>query len=744
MSLIASCGGSGGQQANKDATNDTPIGGATARTIVPPTAARAILPAATAAACPATRSATLLVATECESGFCVDGVCCNGACTDACLTCALQGAVGTCMPAYIGTDPRNQCDDMGAQSCGTTASATARAPARNTPRASFAPQSCTGTTLKSCRALRRRWRLRGSARPRRARRSCAAATASAWSSARTTAIAWRPTAASTGAAARSRPAPPAATPQSATPGFCEQGICCGTACTGTCRSCALPGSAGTCTAVPDGQDPLGQCADAMAATCDTDGFCDGKGGCRPYAAGTTCIAPSCAGSVATLAGRCDGVGACMAGIQQPCEPYLCGTNGQCRTSCTSNADCNGANVCMGGACSKRPNGMDCASGGRVPFGRVPAGRLLQRTLHGHLHVVRADRHPRRLHAHPRGSGPACPVRRRRPDQLWHRRRLQRRGRLPLLRTGSACGSQTCSGSTVTLGAALRRRGNCVAGASQSCTPYACGGRAASRPARRAPTARAETSARRTAAESSRSARPARAGSDCASGICAQGACCQTACTGPCMSCALTGTAGTCSTVPAGSDPLGQCADQGAPTCGTDGTCDGAGGCRCTRAARPASRAAARNRHTRRRRRATARARARRRPRRLRSLPVRHERHVPRVLLGRRGLRRAQRLHHGPVRQEGAGYGVRERRRMRLRAVPAGRLLQLELHGNVPLVRAGRQPRAPARRSPAGADPLANVRTTAPPAAAPTGCATAPAAAACTRRARCARRRRARA
>ena len=49
------------------------------------------------------------------------------------------------------------------------------------------------------------------------------------------------------------------------------------ACTGTCRSCALPGSAGACTAVPNGQDPLGQCADALGATCGTDGFCDGFG-----------------------------------------------------------------------------------------------------------------------------------------------------------------------------------------------------------------------------------------------------------------------------------------------------------------------------------------------------------------------------------------------------------------------------------------------------------------------------------
>ena len=67
--------------------------------------------------------------------------------------------------------------------------------------------------------------------------------------------------------------------------------------------------------------------------------------------------------------------------------------------------------------------------------------------------------------------------------------------------------------------------------------------------------------------------------ECSSGFCEQGTCCLTACSGSCRSCGLAGTAGTCVLVPAGDDPLGQCADGGASTCGTDGTCDGGGSCR---------------------------------------------------------------------------------------------------------------------------------------------------------------------
>ena len=52
-------------------------------------------------------------ATACQSGFCVDGVCCESACTGACLYCAGAGSKGQCVPADLGTNPRNQCKDEG-------------------------------------------------------------------------------------------------------------------------------------------------------------------------------------------------------------------------------------------------------------------------------------------------------------------------------------------------------------------------------------------------------------------------------------------------------------------------------------------------------------------------------------------------------------------------------------------------------------------------------------------------------
>jgi hypothetical protein len=66
---------------------------------------------------------------------------------------------------------------------------------------------------------------------------------------------------------------------------------------------------------------------------------------------------------------------------------------------------------------------------------------------------------------------------------------------------------------------------------------------------------------------------------CSSGACSQGICCGTPCTAACQACNLTGTAGICTPVPAGEDPGGHCDQADVATCGLDGTCDGAGGCR---------------------------------------------------------------------------------------------------------------------------------------------------------------------
>ena len=109
----------------------------------------------------------------------------------------------------------------------------------------------------------------------------------------------------------------------------------------------MPGALGTCTAVPSGQDPRGQCAAQPASTCGRAGGCNGQGGCQLHPSGTEC-ARSCTAAAETTS-QCNGLGVCVAGAARPCAPYLCGSEA-CASTCASSAACTPGHACTGGAC----------------------------------------------------------------------------------------------------------------------------------------------------------------------------------------------------------------------------------------------------------------------------------------------------------------------------------------------------------------------------------------------------------
>jgi hypothetical protein len=84
-----------------------------------------------------------------------------------------------------------------------------------------------------------------------------------------------------------------------------------------------------------------QCVDQGAASCGTDGNCDGDGACQMYASGTVCVPASCYVGKVTLASTCDGAGTCTAGGVMACLPYNC-SGDACLTSCANDADCAGS------------------------------------------------------------------------------------------------------------------------------------------------------------------------------------------------------------------------------------------------------------------------------------------------------------------------------------------------------------------------------------------------------------------
>ncbi|MDO9015710.1 MAG: hypothetical protein Q8S73_09600 [Deltaproteobacteria bacterium] len=65
---------------------------------------------------------------------------------------------------------------------------------------------------------------------------------------------------------------------------------------------------------------------------------------------------------------------------------------------------------------------------------------------------------------------------------------------------------------------------------------------------------------------------------CGGRPCVDGYCCDSACDGACRSCARPGSEGRCTHHAAATDPESECPDQAPATCGTTGSCNGAGAC----------------------------------------------------------------------------------------------------------------------------------------------------------------------
>ena len=57
--------------------------------------------------------------TDCASGFCANGVCCDAACDKVCEACNVAGSVGSCTLIEVGTDPNDDCPDLGLSACKT-------------------------------------------------------------------------------------------------------------------------------------------------------------------------------------------------------------------------------------------------------------------------------------------------------------------------------------------------------------------------------------------------------------------------------------------------------------------------------------------------------------------------------------------------------------------------------------------------------------------------------------------------
>jgi hypothetical protein len=145
--------------------------------------------------------------------------------------------------------------------------------------------------------------------------------------------------------------------------------------------------------------------------------------------------------------------------------------------------------------------------------------------------------------------------------------------------GASCGAAACSGTTETSARTCDGNGTCLPAANRDCAPYQCASTTCATSCTTSATCKSPAVCNAGSCGLRTNGAQCAANGDCVSGICAQGACCAQSCTGVCKSCNLAGAAGTCTNIPTGADPLNQCQDAGAPSCGQDGLCNGAGACR---------------------------------------------------------------------------------------------------------------------------------------------------------------------
>jgi hypothetical protein len=376
-------------------------------------------------------------------------------------------------------------------------------------------------------------------------------------------------------------------------GFCADGVCCDTACTGKCLNCGLPPSLGRCVPVgadaPDPRLAAGVsnlalvCADQGAASCGTNGRCDGMGGCQKYADGTACKDQSCnAGTNLWVAqGVCTG-GSCVAPSPRDCAPNKCSGN-RCGASCSSNADCTAGNSCINGSCGKKPLGTLCAQDGECFSNFCVNGICCNGRCNGVCQTCSAAGSQGVCISVPAGGAdpthtctdqgaPSCGT-----DGTCNGSGACRK-----YKAGTQCAPAKCASGAVTAASVCNGTGTCQAGTTTACPGIMCD-----------PTLPqclsgcsqdsqciAPNTCQNGKCGQSGPGGPCQDKADCkqtpAPQFCVSGVCCNVSACSGCKTCAT----GTCGNVGIGkAPPGGGCAvDPANPICGNNGTCDGAGKC----------------------------------------------------------------------------------------------------------------------------------------------------------------------
>jgi len=519
---------------------------------------------------------------ECARGFCTDGVCCNTRCGGPCESCDLPGRAGNCDPVPLGEDPDGDCDESGPFSCGTTgacsgfrtcslaSSVTVCDPARCLDDRTAAPAdrcdgqgTCIDSGTTDCGSYGCD-PLAGACRT-----SC------------TTDGDCQPGFVCTGSQCRKASGQDCGAGSECASGFCVDGFCCRDRCGGTCESCALAGREGFCDPIPEGTDPDGECPSDSLSTCGRTGECSGQRTCALYPSGTECRGSVCVNSVTSdPSDACDGGGVCIDSPDVDCQPYACdGGTGNCRASCSGQADCAPGFACADGRCLVAA-GRSCGRDADCASGFCTDGICCRTRCDG---ICEACDQPGRegfCDPHPFATDPDLECVETPPSTCGTSGFCGGNRTCALWPVGTICRAATCAGSTTSMPADLcDGSGTCIDAGTVGCSPYTCD--PATGICRGACQGDDQCDAGYACVNGA--CRKARgqgcvADGECATGFCADGFCCNVRCAGTCESCDQAGRTGWCDPVGAGTDPGNECPDDGAASCGRTGLCSGNRSC----------------------------------------------------------------------------------------------------------------------------------------------------------------------
>jgi hypothetical protein len=365
-------------------------------------------------------------------------------------------------------------------------------------------------------------------------------------------------------------------------GFCADGVCCNLACTDACVACDQPGNMGSCMPVAEGaDDPNGVCRREPPETCGQDGRCNGAGACTKHPAGTICKGGSCRDGTQLGAGTCSGEGACQPASPVSCAPFVCGAT-VCKDRCAGDEDCVGDNVCVDGSCGRKQNGRACKQGSECRSDFCVDGVCCESACTDSCTTCASPTAPGRCVSIAAGlPDPRGICVDHGPGSCGENGRCNGNRGCATYPNGTVCGAGGCDATTDDFTPpSVCKDGACTAAAPRACAPFKCAGALCATTCSRDE----ECTSLNVCREGSCGKKPIGAlctrDDECGGRVCSQGVCCSSTCNGSCISCALPGSMGVCVPVPPGTaDPAGGCRDEGAASCGNDGTCNGWGGCR---------------------------------------------------------------------------------------------------------------------------------------------------------------------